>query len=78
MITLCDLRPGQTAEVVAIETEDEGRLMKLSALGLAPGSFVRLQQRFPTYIVWVGETLLSMEQSVAKNIQLRLPETGLE
>lgn len=74
MITLCNLRPGQAAEVVAIDTNDDGRLMKLAALGLAPGSSVRLQQRFPTYIVWVGETLLSLEASVAENIRLRLPE----
>ena len=78
MRTLCDLRPGETAEVAAIETEDDGRLMKLAALGLAPGSFVRLQQRFPTYIVWVDETLLSLEQSVAENIHLRPSENGLK
>jgi len=74
MMTLCDLRPGQTAEVVAIATEDDGRLMKLAALGLAPGSSVRLQQRFPTYVVWVGETLLSLEQTVAADIWLRPPK----
>ena len=76
MITLRDLRPGQTAEVAAVRTEDDERLVKLAALGLTPGSSVRLQQRFPTYIVWVGETLLSLEQSVAADIWLCRPEDG--
>lgn len=78
MMTLRDLRPGQTAEVTAVITEDDERLVRLAALGLTPGSSVRLQQRFPTYIVWVGETLLSMEQTVAADIWLRLPEDDLD
>lgn len=52
--------------------------MKLAALGLAPGSSVRLQQRFPTYVVWVGETLLSLERSVAETIRLRPPQGGAD
>jgi DtxR family Mn-dependent transcriptional regulator len=70
MISLCDLLPGQTAEVVKIDTVDSNRLLKLSALGLVPGSLIRLQQRLPAYVIWVGETQLSLDQDVARAIQL--------
>lgn len=71
MISLAELQPGQVAEVVAITSRDAGRLMKLSALGLVPGSWVRLQQRWPAYVLWVGETLLSLDGEVAREILLR-------
>lgn len=68
-----DLRPGQSAEVVSIDSSDAGRLLRLSALGLTPGSVVRLQQRSPACIVWVGETQLSLDGEVAREIRLRVP-----
>lgn len=71
MISLCDLQPGQSAEVAKIDSEDSGRLLKLSALGLVPGSRVRLQQRYPAFVVWVGETQLSLDREVARVILLR-------
>lgn len=69
-MTLRDLRPGQMAEVVDVLSDNTDRLLKLSALGLVPGSFIRLQQRFPAYIVRVGETVLSLDDSVAVTILL--------
>lgn len=65
---LSDLRPGQAADVVAITGQNTGRLMKLAALGLAPGSHVRLQQRLPAFVLWVGETQLSLDEEVAQAI----------
>ena len=41
-MTLRHLRPGQTAEIIEIASRDAGRLMKLGAYGLAPGSTIRL------------------------------------
>lgn len=70
LIPLCDLPPGRTAEVAQIQTQDDGRLLRLSALGLVPGSRIRLQQRYPAYVVWVGETQLSLDRDVAQDIIL--------
>lgn len=70
MISLCDLLPGQSAEVVKIDSKDKGRLLKLSTLGLVPGSVVRLQQCKPAYVIWIDETQLSLDQEVARNILL--------
>lgn len=70
MISLCELPPGQSAEVAKIDSQDSGRLLKLSAFGLVPGSRVRLQQRSPAFVVWVGETQLSLDREVARDIIL--------
>jgi len=67
-LPLSALRPGQSAKVVNLRSTDQGRLVKLSTLGLAPGSVVRLQQRSPAFIVWVGETQVSLDGDVAKEI----------
>jgi Fe2+ transport system protein FeoA len=75
MKTLAELQPGQSARVAEIRGQDNGRLMKLASLGVVPGSLLRLQQRKPVYIIWVGETLLSLERTVAQDIIL-LPAAG--
>ena len=45
--------------------------MKLSALGLVPGNLIRLQQQIPVYVIWVGETQISLDREVAQDILLR-------
>lgn len=69
--TLADLHSGQIAEVVEIVTEESDRLLKLAALGLVPGCTIRVQQRRPAYVIWVGETLLSLAREVAADIHVR-------
>ncbi|MCB8945475.1 MAG: ferrous iron transport protein A [Ardenticatenaceae bacterium] len=69
-IPLTQLQPGKIAQVVAITSSDESRLLKLSAYGLIPGSIIKLQQRFPAYVLRIGETLLSLDDDVAQEIHL--------
>jgi Fe2+ transport system protein FeoA len=73
MLTLAELQPGQSAQVAEITSDDSGRLMKLASLGVVPCSLIRLQQRRPVFIVWVGETMLSLERAVAQDIVLFPP-----
>lgn len=78
IVSLDQLHPGQSAEVVRILSGESGRLLKLSALGLAPGSRLCLQQCSPAYIVWVGETQVSLDGDVACEILVRVGrESGL-
>ncbi len=67
-ISLQSLNPGDIAQVTAIDTQNVARLHKLSALGLVPGSLIKLQQRQPAYVVRVGETQLSLDDDVAHEI----------
>ena len=66
--SLDSLQPGDVAQVTAIDTQNVSRLNKLSALGLVPGSLIRLQQRRPAFVVRVGETQLSLDDAVAREI----------
>ena len=67
-VALKNLRPGQTARVVAILARDPGRLHKLTAYGLRPGVLVTLEQCRPAYLLRVGETLLSLDGEVTADI----------
>lgn len=66
--SLNNLQPGEVAQITAIDTQNPARLDKLAALGLVPGSLIRLQQRRPAYVVRVGETQLSLDDAVAREI----------
>jgi len=68
---LCDLAPGQTGEVVTIATRQVSRLDRLSALGVVPGSMVTLKQRVPAFVLRVGETELTIDESIAQEILTR-------
>jgi len=74
LMTLPELRAGDVARVIEIRSGEgsagDGRLLKLSSLGLVPGSLVRFQQRWPACVVWVGETQLSLDEEVARHIWL--------
>ncbi|MCB8940772.1 MAG: ferrous iron transport protein A [Ardenticatenaceae bacterium] len=67
-ISLNNLQPGDVAQITAIDTQNSARLDKLASLGLVPGSLIRLQQRRPAYVVRVGETQLSLDDAVAREI----------
>ncbi len=71
MKRLADLDPGQSGEVVAIETRQATRLDRLSALGVVPGSLITLLQRAPAFILRVGETELTVDENIAREILTR-------
>ena len=71
-VSLCALPTGQSARIVHIDAHDNHRLMKLAALGMVPGSTVYLQQRVPAYVVRVGETMLTFDSAVARDILVQV------
>jgi DtxR family Mn-dependent transcriptional regulator len=70
VISLNKFRSGDVGRVVKIVSVHNGRLLKLSAMGIVPGSILRCQQRSPAYVIWVGETQLSLDEAVAQDIWL--------
>lgn len=63
-----ELRPGERGRVVFISSKHHDRLDRLSALGLLPGSVVKLHQKQPTYVLDVGETSIALDQEIADEI----------
>lgn len=72
MIPLSSLEIGTIATVASIDSEDQGMLNKLFAMGIVPGVSLCLEQRFPSYIVQVGRTRTSFDSKTAQKIYLRL------
>lgn len=66
------VKPGQTAQVVELKSGDAGRLDRLGAFGLVPGSWVVVQQIQPALILRVGETEISIDENVAREILVRV------
>lgn len=65
---LTALRAGQLAEVVELTSRDPARLDRLAAYGLAPGSRLEMLQTRPALIVRVGETEISLDAEVGREV----------
>ncbi len=68
---LPDLKPGEEGRVVFITPKSRLCLERLSALGLIPGSVIRLVQKRPSYVLEIGETTLALDEEVVREIYLK-------
>ena len=65
---LADLMPGDQAKIVFITPESHSRLDRLSAMGVVPGSIVKLHQKKPSYVIQLGETMVAVDREITKEI----------
>ncbi len=73
-----DLRPlvtglrhftlGARGRIVFIAPKFHDRMDRLAALGVIPGSEVRLHQRSPSYVIEIGETTIALDPEIAGEI----------
>ncbi len=70
-LTVRDLQGGDRAEVLCLGGESGQRRNALAVFGLVPGSEIRVIQRYPSYVIGVGETVLALEADVAGDIVVR-------
>jgi DtxR family Mn-dependent transcriptional regulator len=68
IVPLSELKPGQSAQVAELKSDNPARLDRLGAFGLVPGILVRLEQAQPAFILRVGETEISVDKEVASEI----------
>lgn len=71
VMRLCDLPVGEEGRIVFITPKHHARLDRLSALGLIPGSVVKLHQRQPSYVISIGETDMALDKEIAHEIYVR-------
>jgi len=69
---------GQWARVAYLAPTHASRLQRLSALGIAPGSRVRLRQRHPAHVVQVGHLELALDAEIAGEIFVMPERNGVE
>jgi Fe2+ transport system protein FeoA len=70
-IPLSELGSGKLGEIVALHTERKSRADRLSAMGLTPGSRVRVKQRFPSVVIEIGETEIALDRAITQDILVR-------
>ena len=68
---LSDLSPGDIARVVFISSESHRQLDRLSSMGLIPGTMLKLHQRQPSFILFMGETQLAIDRDIASEIYVK-------
>jgi DtxR family Mn-dependent transcriptional regulator len=62
---------GGTARIVFIAPRYHDRMDRLAALGVIPGSTIRLHQRSPSYVIEVGETTIALDPEIAGEIYVK-------
>jgi len=65
---------GATGRIVFIAPKFHDRMDRLAALGVIPGSEIRLHQRSPSYVIEVGETTIALDPEIAREIFVKLVE----
>jgi DtxR family Mn-dependent transcriptional regulator len=68
---LVDLVPGEKGRVVLVAPRHRERLEQLTDFGITPGAVLTLRQRKPSMVVEVDQTVLALEDEIAKGIYLR-------
>jgi DtxR family Mn-dependent transcriptional regulator len=62
---------GATVRIVFITPRSKKRLEKLSALGIVPGSRVRLLQRNPSFVLEIGQTTVAVDRDITDEIYVK-------
>ena len=65
---LSDATLGEIFRIVFITPRSRKRLEKLSALGIVPGSRLRLLQRTPSFVLQIGETTVAVDRDITDEI----------
>ena len=65
---------GMRARIVFIAPKFHDRMDRLAALGVIPGSEIRLHQRSPSYVIEVGETTIAVDPEIAREIYVKRVE----
>jgi DtxR family Mn-dependent transcriptional regulator len=71
VIPLEELGLGEQGRIVFIAPRSHQRLDRLSALGIVPGSVLRMHQKNPSYVLQMGETTLALDRDIVRNIYVK-------
>jgi DtxR family Mn-dependent transcriptional regulator len=65
---LCDGRPGAEGTVAYLSTRDHRAVQKMMAMGILPGTTIKLIRRFPSYVFQVGYSQFALDRPLAEMI----------
>jgi DtxR family Mn-dependent transcriptional regulator len=65
---------GAAGRIVFIAPRFHDRMDRLAALGVIPGSEIRLHQRSPSFVIEIGETTIALDPEIAREIYVKRVE----
>ena len=69
--SVLDMRAGEKGKVLFITPHQNGRLERLTALGIVPGNAIYLLQKQPSLVVRVDHTEIALDREIAGGIFIR-------
>ena len=68
VVPLTELKSNKEGTIAYIQTDDNRKMQKLVAMGVLPGTRIRLLQSFPSYIFRVGYSEFAIDANMAREI----------
>ena len=68
---LIELNVGQRGKIVYLYKKSDRELQKLMAMGILPGMPIQVIQKFPSYLLQIGQTQVAMDEEMAKDVYVR-------
>ena len=68
---LADFEVGSRGRIVFIIPSEAARLGRLSSIGIAPGSTIKLLQKMPSCVIQIDETTVALDPDIAKEILVK-------
>ncbi len=69
-VNLTELKPGQQGKVIKINLSGHDDVKKLTVFGIIPGEDLFLIQKFPSYVIKIGNTQIALDKHIASNIEV--------
>ena len=73
VIPLTKMKVGNQAKIASVNTKEDGRMHKMLAIGLTPGTEIKLHQTYPAFVVEVDKRQIALEESVGEDINVWKP-----
>ena len=71
---LCDAPPESQGTVAYLATKDNRQVQKLVAMGILPGTDIKVIRQFPSYVFQVGYSQFAVDRPLAELIYVRWNE----
>jgi DtxR family Mn-dependent transcriptional regulator len=74
IVPLSKVHTSEQVKVCYINTKSNSRMHKLSHFGITPGSYIKVHQKSPAFVIQHDNTQVALEQEIADEIFVFYPE----
>lgn len=74
IISINNALPGTKGEVAHLQLGDDARLQKLMVMGFLPGVSIEVLQRFPSHLIRVGHSHITIDREMASGVYILLAD----